>query len=79
MNHQLLGYELTMKVLYCSAIFLAMVCLCFAFLNAYDFFFRSDLPWKEGDFRAVMLRCIGGAVLFAATAIFVRNMLKKNL
>lgn len=62
-----------MKMLSYSAATLAIVCLLLASFNAYDFLYRDDLPWKDGDFKAVMLRCIGGAIVFTLIALLIRN------
>lgn len=72
------GYRLTMKMLFYAAILLAMICFCLIVLNAYDFMYRDDLPWKEGDFKAIMLRCIGGLIGFSLVAILMRHMVKAN-
>ena len=39
-------------------------------INIHDFLFDPSLPWREGDFAAVMLR-LGIAGLVAATALFL--------
>jgi hypothetical protein len=65
-----------MKMLYHSAILLAIVCLSLAALNTYDFLYRDDLPWKEGDFRTVMLLCIGGVTVFSLIALLLRHAIK---
>jgi hypothetical protein len=65
-----------MKMLSYSAALLAIVCLLLATLNAYDFLYREDLTWREGDFEAVMLCCIGGATVFSLIALSIRNAIK---
>jgi ABC-type enterochelin transport system permease subunit len=67
-----------MKMLYFIAVLLAIVCLFLATLNFYDFLYRDDLPWKEGDLKAVMLLCVGGAAVFSFIALFLRSALKPN-
>ena len=62
-----------MKMLYYSAILFAIICLSLVALNTYDFLYRDDLPWKEGDFEAVMLRCVGGVAVFFLIALLLRH------
>jgi len=65
-----------MKTLYFSTILFAIICLSLAALNTYDFVYRDDLPWKEGDFKAVMLPLIGGATAFSLIALLLRQAIK---
>jgi len=65
-----------MKMLYYSAILFAIICLSLAALNTYDFLYRDDLPWREGDFKAVMVLCIGGVTVFSLIALLFRYALK---
>lgn len=37
-------------------------------INIHDFLFDETLPWKEGDFRAVVLTCGAGFAGFAVAA-----------
>lgn len=64
--------------MFCSAILLAIACLGLAALNAYDFLFRDDLPWKEGDFEAVMKLCLYGVTAFSLIATLLRQAIKSS-
>ena len=65
-----------MKLLYYSAILFAVMCLSLAALNTYDFLYRDDLPWKEGDFKSVMSLCVGGVAVFSLIALLLRHAAK---
>ena len=76
--HRQFDYDPTMKMLYYSAILFAIICLSLAALNTYDFLYRDDLPWKEGDFKAVMLLCVGGVAVFSLIALLLRHAVKSQ-
>jgi hypothetical protein len=58
---------------YISAL-LALVCLGLIGLNLYDFWYRPELPWREGDLRRVLTTCTAGAFIFSvASLIFYKQ------
>jgi hypothetical protein len=61
---------------YYSAILFALIFLSLAGLNTYDFLYRDDLPWREGDFKAVMLLCVGGFAVSSLIALLFRYAAK---
>lgn len=65
-------------MLYYSASLFAIFCLSLTVLNIYDFLYRNELPWKEGDFKAVTLLCVGGAAVFSLIALLLRYAVKNN-
>ena len=58
---------------YISAL-LAFVCLGLIGLNLYDFWYRPELPWREGDLCRVLATCMAGAFIFSvASLIFYKQ------
>jgi hypothetical protein len=49
--------------------FLALACLGLIGLNLYDFWYRPELPWREGNLRSVLTTCMFGALVFAAASM----------
>lgn len=48
-------------------------------INIHDFLFDETLPWKEGDFRAVVLTCGAGFIVFAVGGALARHRSKNKM
>lgn len=59
-------------------IFLSYTSIFFIVQNIYDYLYVPELPWREGDFEAVILNFIFGAAVFAIIGIGIWVWIRIN-
>lgn len=58
--------------------FLSSLFIFFIAQNIYDYLYITDLPWREGDFKAIILNCVFGSAVFAIIGIGIWVWIRIN-